>query len=145
MKAEWPREHSLTSGQVSHQSLTWEPKRPELHEQKGSSPGKQARSLDPTAATSGSTLSCNLAREDSRGHPRAPNTHQHPEDGAECTLSKLARGSKSRGEQGREGSQREWQHFHKHKLTRISPRMGPKQTSSGPGQESRRAPCPSTA
>lgn len=81
-----------------------------------------------------------MAREDSRGHPRAPNTHQHPEDGAECTLSKLARGSKREGGQGKEGSQREWQHFHKHKPTRISPRMGPKQTSSGSGQESKAVP-----
>lgn len=57
-------------------------------------------------------------------------------------------GSESGGEQGREGPHREWQHFYKHKHPWISTRMGPKQSSPGPGQESkavpqgRRAPYP---
>lgn len=52
MKAEWPREHSLISGQVSHHRLSWSLRCPELQEQKESWPGKLARSLDHTAATS---------------------------------------------------------------------------------------------
>lgn len=85
-----------------------------------------------TGHISGSHIS---ARWDSRGHPRAPNTYQYAGSWGRAHPQQSGRGSESGGEQGREGSHREWQHFHKHPW--ISPKVGPKQTSSGPGQESK--------
>lgn len=139
IKAEWPREHSLISGQVSHHNLTW-----------------KLRSLATNRMEAGLAnwpnlwiTQLQLGQGELRGHPRAPNTEQHPGRWGRAHPPQTVRGSESGGGQGREDSHREWQHFHRHKHAWINPRTGPKQTSRGQGQESkavpqgRRAPQPS--
>lgn len=153
MKVEWPKEHSLTSGQFLGQCHTtdstgsWWAQSSMNRREAGLEnwPDLWITQLQPAAEHPAAPQP---GRKDSRGHPRAPNTHQQPGSWGRAHPQQNGMGSESGGEQGREGPHREWQHFHKHKQARISPRMGPKQSSSGPGQESkavpqgRRAPIP---
>lgn len=135
MKVEWPREYSLTSGQVFHHRLSWKLRCPELHEGKGSWPDLWITQQQSAAEHAAASWPCRTPG----ATPEPQTLTSTQEAGAEHTLSKLA-GDQKGGEQGKEGSHREWQHWHKHKHTKINTRVGPNQTSSGPGQECKAVP-----
>lgn len=107
MKVERPREHSLTSGQLSGQCPTTDSPgsscaQSSMNRREAgleSWPGLWITQLQPAAEHPAPQP----GRKDSRGHPRAPNTHQQPGKLGQSTASANWHGIRKRRGAGKRG------------------------------------------